>query len=189
MAADDEFMPLAGKRIYLSGPMTGYDRRNHDAFAEAERFVRSLGATDVYNPVTHSESVDWTTREMFMHYDLGVLLTCDLMVQLEDWDRSWGAARELEVSITSGIPVVTLHDLREDKREWSAEPMGRCPECGGEPVIAYDTVRQDGEDVRHWYAECPGCGFNSDGIRLLSRSDASRVWNFVCGMHGRGKSL
>ena len=175
---DNEFLPLAGRRVYLSGPMTGWPDKNSKAFEEAERIAYSLGAKGVYNPVTHTKSVDWTEREQFLHYDLRILLDCDAVVQLEDWNRSWGAARELEVAITCGIDVFLLESLVAGRDAWVADELSRCPRCGGSAALVGAPAREGGP-VR-WHAQCGTCGHGSDGVRLITRSDAAIVWNAAC---------
>lgn len=113
---------LHGANIYLSGPMTGVDGLNAEAFNDAERIVRGYGADYIYNPVTHTNSVheDGTeaTREEFLLYDLHVLTgtsehrpRINVVVQVDSWEKSRGAIIEYRVARACGIRCIELGTL------------------------------------------------------------------------------
>ena len=117
-------MKLDGKRVFLSGPMTGHRHNNAAAFATAHAIVKELGAGFVYNPATAwlSQRKEW--EEVKRHEDY--MLDCvheltrrdfrgkpyyDLLVSLQDWHTSEGASHERDVAEHCGINVADLEAL------------------------------------------------------------------------------
>lgn len=107
-----------GKRVYLSGPVTNKEGWNKEAFDEAERRLRELGASHVFNPV---RNVPLEGHEKpHAHYML-LSLHCltqhlwdgdeckpafDCVVLLPGWDRSAGARTEHDAACACGIQCV-----------------------------------------------------------------------------------
>jgi len=115
-------MQIDGKVAYISGPMTGWENYNKEAFDEAELKLRSLGANGVFNPATSLPRYEmgWE-REDFMLDDLdtltmkyheedGIRPIFDALVLLPMWWTSKGARLERKVAKAIGIPVVRLRD-------------------------------------------------------------------------------
>ncbi|MGK2897240.1 MAG: DUF4406 domain-containing protein [Burkholderiaceae bacterium] len=97
------------KRVYLSGPMTGYPDLNFPAFnAEAAR-LRGLGF-DVVNPVDVNVDPSASWHEC-LRKDLAALLTCDAIALLPGWERSKGAQLELHVAHRIDMEIVTVDRL------------------------------------------------------------------------------
>jgi hypothetical protein len=109
-------------KIYVAGPMTGYDQWNFPAFFEAERQLLKLGY-EVINPA-HS---DGTTLELalesaglperpnntwawYMRRDLPHVLECDAICVLPGWQDSKGASLEVHVANAIGVPIYVLKD-------------------------------------------------------------------------------
>lgn len=93
---------------YLSGPISGIDNQNWDAFERAEFGIRALGH-GVVNPLKVQDGiVNW---EEAMRADLIALLKdCDGIVLLDGWPTSKGAGLELTVALALGLPVYLWHD-------------------------------------------------------------------------------
>lgn len=98
------------KRIYLAGPMTGYEGLNFPAFhAEAAR-LRALGF-DVVNPaeINVDPQANW---HACMRADIAQLVTCEEIHMLPGWQSSRGAmlelylARSLEMEIVLVAPAI-----------------------------------------------------------------------------------
>ena len=121
-------MNLAGKNVFLSGPMTGLKHNNVDDFAKAHAIVRELGAKHVYNPAYMWLSQplamdDRTTHEEYMRRCVYELtrpafgeVNCPYygaVVLLDGWCDSPGANLEHEVAQACGIPCVFIGDLIE----------------------------------------------------------------------------
>ena len=115
-------MELEGKVVYISGPMTGWEDYNKEAFDEAERMLREKGANGVFNPATSLPRYDqgWE-REDFMlddldtltmkyHEEEGIRPIFDYLVLLPLWWTSKGARLERSVAKAIGIEVVRLRD-------------------------------------------------------------------------------
>jgi len=96
------------KRIYIAGPMTGYEEKNFPAFYEAEEKLLSLGWIPV-NPCRNecSSSVNW---EDFMKPDLVDMIFCNAVFCLPGWEESKGAKLEVYLAEQLSIPVYKSYD-------------------------------------------------------------------------------
>lgn len=107
-------------KVYIAGPMRGYDYFNFPAFDEAAASLRAMGY-EVVNPaeIDRGLGLDETADdaevkfealggiETAMHRDFGVILECDGIVLLPGWEKSTGARGELFVAQTTGRTVHT----------------------------------------------------------------------------------
>jgi hypothetical protein len=109
-------------RVYIAGPMTGYEHYNVDAFLLAESDWRRAGH-DAVTPWEANNAVwqkhygrDFNPREDVCDYgdplireilaaDLALLATADAIAVLPGWRKSRGVAVELSVASSMGIPV------------------------------------------------------------------------------------
>ena len=88
-------------RIYISGPMTGYEDLNRTAFRDAQITLEVMGY-EAFNPCNHQQK----TRRLALETDLAwICRKADMMVMLLDWARSSGAGAELATAKALGIPV------------------------------------------------------------------------------------
>lgn len=109
-------------KIYIAGPMTGYEQWNFPAFFEAERQLLKLGY-EVINPAHN----DGTTLELalesaglperpnhswawYMRRDLPHVLEVDALCVLPGWQKSKGASLEVQVAEAIGLPIYVLQD-------------------------------------------------------------------------------
>lgn len=96
-------------RVYLSGPMTGYQDLNFPVFnAEAAR-LRALGH-EVINPAEINPDSTKSWREC-MRADIKALCDCDILALLPGWEHSKGAHLELHIAHRVGIRIVAARDL------------------------------------------------------------------------------
>lgn len=82
-------------RLYIAGPMSGYENKNLHWFLWAEERLRFLGY-DVLNPAaneTRGQSQNWYLRE-----GLKLLLQCDGIAVLPGWECSFGSTLEVHVA-------------------------------------------------------------------------------------------
>ncbi len=108
-----------GKRVFISGPMTGMPDWNRAEFERAERELRELGAAAVYNPASmaprEGESVQ--AHEWYMARTLNVLTRLDYaadpsrpyydaVILLDGWWKSDGATLEQAVAEAIGIDTI-----------------------------------------------------------------------------------
>ena len=120
---------VRGRRVYLSGPMTGIEGWNRAAFDEAEKRLRELGASyEMFNPASDIDELSNGTHEQSMLYTVGMLVSTDwieadnllvtspfydLLVSLPGWEKSAGARLEREVAVACGIEVCDLDEVVE----------------------------------------------------------------------------
>lgn len=120
-------MDLEGKRVFLSGPMTGREHFNVAAFATAHAIVKEHGARFVYNPAIQwlqerKEEAEGKTHEDYMLDCVNELTRrdfrnkpyYDILVSLPDWYHSEGAAHERDVAEHCGIECIDLEALVVD---------------------------------------------------------------------------
>lgn len=97
------------KRLYLAGPMTGFEDFNFPAFNKMAADLRGRGYI-VENPAEHGvvADADWTD---YMAYDLTRLGLCGMVAVLPGWENSKGARLEVHIARELGMKVVNAHDL------------------------------------------------------------------------------
>jgi len=96
-------------RLYLAGPMTGFEDFNFPAFNKMAADLRGRGY-DVENPAEHGvvDGADWAD---YMAYDLTRLGLCGQVAVLPGWENSKGARLEVHIARELGMKVVNAHDL------------------------------------------------------------------------------
>lgn len=92
-------------RVYISGPMTGYENLNKDAFYTMEAVLTSMGHS-VVNPA-HTDVPEWEWID-YMNYDLMLLKGCDAIYMLNGWQHSKGARIERRYAKRLGIRELVL---------------------------------------------------------------------------------
>lgn len=98
-----------GVRVYLSGPISGYDPdERKDYFCEMQRKL-ILRGLEAVNPFENGLS-DWRPRTEHMAADLRMLLGCYAILMLDGWQKSAGACLELMVAYQCGIKVIMGYD-------------------------------------------------------------------------------
>lgn len=116
-----KLIDVKGKSVFLSGPMTGIEHFNVEAFAKAHAQLKELEAKDVYNPgisYLYAEEHDhkyWMRRcvdELVQGRRYGA--PYDLVVQLKGWSKSEGCRTEAQVASACGIPCVTMKRVLKD---------------------------------------------------------------------------
>ena len=108
---------IRGKRVYLSGPMSGLPNLNAAAFDKAQEELIALGAEFVFNPARawghNDREASW-----YMRHDLHRLTESDggsplfdVVVMLPFWNTSAGASLELRVARACGIHIINLQEV------------------------------------------------------------------------------
>jgi len=92
------------KRVYLSGPMSGYPESNFPAFHQWAARLRADGF-DVVSPAEIQEAGTW---ELCLRADLRELCTCEAIALMPGWENSKGANLELHVAHRLGMEVIHL---------------------------------------------------------------------------------
>lgn len=111
-------------RIYIAGPMTGHWDHNFAAFHRAAERLRDAGWESV-NPAEHFGGRTDLPRESYMRAAIGMLVTCDAVAMLPDWDLSMGARAEYMLATECGLTIIDAATL---------EPL----ECPPKAAVAFD---------------------------------------------------
>ncbi len=91
------------KRVYISGPMTGYEGYNFPAFEVAATKLRHLNYS-VCSPAETSEFLGMDLQhEDYMRFDFERVLEADFVAVLEGWEDSKGARAEIAMALHIGI--------------------------------------------------------------------------------------
>jgi hypothetical protein len=106
-------------KVYIAGPMTGYEEFNFPQFFQAERELVALGHTPL-NPAwnnglnleeaVENANYDGRSWQDYMRKDLNFLSQADAVVVLEGWKKSKGAKLEVHIARQLDIPVMILED-------------------------------------------------------------------------------
>ncbi len=116
------------RRIYIAGPMTGYDDYNRPAFnSTAEAFEE--GGWEVFNPAENDirlfgsyEACDEAikaNREQALRVMLGsdlewICSDADAIAMLPGWEKSYGARAEHATAVALGLEIIYISDVTED---------------------------------------------------------------------------
>ena len=92
------------KKLYLSGPMTGYAECNYPAFDGAAMLLREAGF-DVVNPTEQDNHGHYTD---ILREDIRALLDCDGVALLPMWWESNGSRAEVHIA---GLLKMPVHEL------------------------------------------------------------------------------
>lgn len=101
------------KRIYIAGPMRGYDELNMPAFKRADFKLCHLD-WNVENPVFIGDGFG-TPAEIeanpdllrrLMELELAVVKSCDAIYLLRGWEKSTGARAELRVALDHNLEII-----------------------------------------------------------------------------------
>lgn len=119
-------MKKMGTKIYISGPMSGYEGYNKRAFAEAHRYLVKSGIAQdiqIINPHDLHVTTDGV-REDYMRIDLQALIDdCCAIYMLKGWQQSYGALCEYIVAKELGYALYF-------EGEWKDDPVIYPPDMG-----------------------------------------------------------
>ena len=93
------------KKIYISGPISGYSYEERQQYFAKVQEILELVGYEVKNPLDNGLPSDSTTHQ-HMREDLKMLLECDEIFLLQDWNRSAGCQTELNVAVAAGMKVI-----------------------------------------------------------------------------------
>lgn len=96
-------------RLYVAGPMTGLPEFNYPAFHEAARQLAAVGY-DPINPARTDGRENCREWLDFMRASLLDLAACDGIATLPGWGDSRGAALEVFIAKSLGLPVRPVHE-------------------------------------------------------------------------------
>lgn len=103
------------KKVYLSGPISGFFLEERiSTFQDVSYLLKMLGHQPV-NPFDNGLPSDAEYQD-HMRADLKMLLDCDAILMLLDWQQSAGAQLELRVAMACGLELLQVEiDLDTDK--------------------------------------------------------------------------
>jgi len=107
-------------RIYISGPMTGYENSNYLEFNRVAEEIKDLGFEPI-NPVelgTGIEKLNITDGEKYKKYmraDIKGMMDADLILMLEGFKYSRGAMIEKTLAEYIEIPVLFYIGEKNEK--------------------------------------------------------------------------
>ena len=96
--------PKKKKKVFISGPMSGYPDLNRPSFLQAEKELVASGYS-VFNPAWLLVDETWERSDL-MAIDTAALSHCDFIYQLEGWQNSDGARLEQVYAEYTGIPFL-----------------------------------------------------------------------------------
>lgn len=91
-------------KVYISGPMTGYENYNREAFFEAAKKLEALG----WEPVHTAGLPDGLTYREYLQKSMEAIAGCDAICLLPGWSTSKGALMEYGYAKYRGFPEIRL---------------------------------------------------------------------------------
>ena len=111
-----------GNKVYIAGPMSGYEEFNFPAFNRVEELLRgTYGYKHVVNPAKLHRTTNLPWVE-FLKRDLLELITCDAVFLLEGWEKSRGATLEAFVAYALGLRLYKTLPMYPNERFELYEP-------------------------------------------------------------------
>ena len=103
------------KKVYLSGPISGFFLEERiSTFQDVSYLLKMLGHQPV-NPFDNGLPTGAAYKD-HMKADIKMLLDCDAILMLLDWQQSAGAQLELRVAMACGLELLQVEiDLDTDK--------------------------------------------------------------------------
>lgn len=113
---DDIAYIIKGKKVYLSGPITG--KKNYKGlFLFVEELVKLCNAFRIFNPA--SQIPDSLDHEQAMKRCVAALAEYEAIVMLPGWHTSKGARLEHDIALACGINIIDLTDYRLVQCSWN----------------------------------------------------------------------
>lgn len=107
---------VKGKKVYLSGPITG--KKNYKGlFAFTEELVKLCDALQIFNHA--SQIPDSLGYGEAMKRCVVALIECDTIVMLPGWHTSKGARLERDAALACGMNIVDLTNYRLVQCSWN----------------------------------------------------------------------
>lgn len=94
------------RKLYLSGPMSGYPHCNYPLFNGTANQLRNVG----YEVVNPAEDAHGPSYRELLKGDILELLECDGVATLDGWWESTGARLEVQIAGTLQKPVRPVGD-------------------------------------------------------------------------------
>ena len=90
-------------KLYLSGPMTGYEENNYPAFHAAKAALEARGY-EVISPADLPIRDDWEWVD-YIEQDIDSVFSVEGVAYLPGWEQSKGARIERRIAERLGLPI------------------------------------------------------------------------------------
>ena len=107
-------------RLYVAGPVTGRKNFNQGVFEEAKKQLEKAGHEVIIPHDYVEKDMDWATA---MRVSLTLLLRCEGVALLPDWQTSKGASIEWGVAFDLGIPSKIVNEWIYAKEKDKTEEL------------------------------------------------------------------
>lgn len=97
---------LEGRKVYISGPMSGYEGHNYESFRAAKETLISRGYT-VESPADHGYVEGWTWWQ-YINRDITLLQECAAICVMPHYRTSPGACMETIACRRNNYPMFKL---------------------------------------------------------------------------------
>ena len=98
--------------VFISGPMTGYPNYNRERFYQLEERIRNDFGCFVINS---ADIPDGYTYDEYMLVNEELVAISDIIVQMDNWNESFGATREFIWGIKLRKPIMRESQLPMEK--------------------------------------------------------------------------
>jgi nucleoside 2-deoxyribosyltransferase len=104
-------------KIYISGPISDICKKTAAKnFKIAGDMIQELGHEPMSPLTIPPPSRECTEHEEWLYYmkkSVKMMMDCDAMLCLEDWNKSRGAQLERKLFFDLGLPVFYYHSVKE----------------------------------------------------------------------------
>ncbi|MBQ9000233.1 MAG: DUF4406 domain-containing protein [Eggerthellaceae bacterium] len=143
-------------RIYVIGPVSGFDDLNLPAFDAARK---ALALADFQAMIPHDFIPSDATWQQAMRRSLETLVKADGIACLPGWSDSNGARLEVEIAQSLGMPTLEVGDWLEPhiarNRERLAKTTKLCPRCQRViPLLLFDKSASSGDGRQSYCRDC-----------------------------------
>lgn len=129
-------------KVYISGKISGLPEQEYkERFAQAEASLTAKGY-EVTNPLKNgvASGEHWKTQ---MKADINLLLDCEAIYMLENWEKSEGATLERHIATALGMFVIYEREPKHrDIKKAINAAMG----------VTFKTIAEDSRNRWHVYA-------------------------------------
>lgn len=144
-------------RVFVSGPVSGVDGLNRDAFEEARSRLSAMGCTVL---VPHDFVPAGSAWQRAMRRTVETLARADAVACLPGWEGSRGSRVEVQLASGLGIPVVPIGEWPSDVGAMHTM-MGLamrtkiCGRCGiALPATMFAREPRSGDGLQAWCSDC-----------------------------------
>lgn len=95
------------EKVYIAGPMTGYEGFNYETFNQMERLLKGNEGVSCHNPASQGTVEGWTWSD-YLKAGVAAIPSCDTILLLPGYKDSAGAQVELLVARMLGLKEVEV---------------------------------------------------------------------------------